>query len=171
MLNQATTSRDGIVAAGDACGDPVRPHHVVRPAPLPITGPAAAANPGGRRAASLALRLDRDGEHFVVAVLDAAGADLVVLAGIDEDDVVAVWRTLGATAGLPLAILDGNGVAEHAEVQIGRLKLGESRARRRGSALSGRRPRFLVRRKTGRLPISPRVHRGEPEIAPGTGAE
>jgi hypothetical protein len=35
--------------------------------------------------------------------------------------------------------------------------------------LTGRRPRFLTRRKTGRFPRRPRVHR-EPEIVTGLGA-
>jgi hypothetical protein len=51
--------------------------------------------------------------------------------------------------------------------QIGRLQLGPVRIRRGKAVLSGRRPRFLVRRKTARLPRRPLVYR-EREIAGGS---
>ena len=45
--------------------------------------------------------------------------------------------------------------------QIGRLALGPIRVRRRYAFLNGRRPRFLVRRKTGKLAERPVVVAGE----------
>jgi hypothetical protein len=47
------------------------------------------------------------------------------------------------------------------------VQLGQIRIRRRHGVLNGRRPRFLTRRKTGRLPVRPAVHREREIIAGG----
>ncbi|OXE37711.1 hypothetical protein CCS92_35815 [Methylobacterium radiotolerans] len=44
------------------------------------------------------------------------------------------------------------------------LILGQVSIRRRQAGRGGRRPRFLARRKTGRLPARPQIFRGENEI-------
>jgi Family of unknown function (DUF6101) len=61
-------------------------------------------------------------------------------------------------------IVREDGVRVPVTEQIGRLILGRVRIRRRHAGLGGRRPRFLARRKTGRLPARPQIHRGENEI-------
>lgn len=82
------------------------------------------------------------------------------------DDVVAVWRGAAQHYGLPLIIAGDDGVMQEPLPQIGRLLVGPVRIRRRLGSLSGRRPRFLTRRKTSRLPCRPVVHHGR-EIAAG----
>jgi hypothetical protein len=61
-------------------------------------------------------------------------------------------------------IVREDGVLSLVSQQLGRVALGTTRQRRRHGLLSDRRPRFLVRRKTGRLPVRPQIHRGENEI-------
>jgi hypothetical protein len=123
----------------------------------------------GQPPLGLALRIAPaagETEAFEVAVLDRGGATLLSLGPFGEEDVVAVWRSLGASSGLPLIIERADGTREMPYPQIGRLQLGAVRIRRRHGLLNGRRPRFLVRRKTGRLPLRPSVHR-EREIIGG----
>jgi hypothetical protein len=119
----------------------------------------------GARAAGLALRLDPGGrdDMLEIAVMDEEGSALLRLGPFAEEDVIAVWRALGATSGLPLVIQHESGRLETPYPQVGRVHLGPIRIRRRHGLLNGRRPRFLVRRKTTRLPQRPLVHR-EPEM-------
>ena len=122
---------------------------------------------GAFRPASLVLRLDplsrRDEEEFEILVADRVGATLLRLGPFPEEEVVAVWRGLGASSRLPLLIESVEGDREPAFAQFGALLLGPVRIRRRHSLLAARRPRFLMRRKTGRLPLRPQVFR-EPEM-------
>jgi hypothetical protein len=121
---------------------------------------------GARRPAGVGLRLA--GDAFKVVVADAAGSALVELGPYGEDEVVAIWRSLSASSGLPLLVERADGTWDQAYPQIGRLVLGQRIERRRLAILSGRRPRFLVRRKPARLPRRPMVYR-EKEIATGRG--
>lgn len=124
------------------------------------------------RPAGIALRLDPaqpDGTAFDIVVVDPEGRALLPLGPFPEEDVVAIWRSLGASSGLPLMVLSADGVLRKPYPQIGRVQLGAIRIRRRHGLLNDRRPRFLVRRKTGRLPLRPRVHQ-EREIAGRDGA-
>ena len=124
----------------------------------------AAASP-----AAVALRLhgeDGKAETFAVDVTDAYGETLLALGMFSDEDVVAAWRRAGAASGLPLLIGRQDGTFAMVSPQIGRVQLGAVRIRRRHGLLNGRRPRFLTRRKTGRLPVRPAVHR-EPEIIAG----
>lgn len=138
------------------------------PVPPPFRSPGAIDGLGspvigakGKPPIGLALRLapGQGDEMFEVAVLDRGGGTLLALGPFDENEVVATWRSLGATSGLPLVIERQDGSREMPYPQIGRLQLGEIRIRRRHGLLNGRRPRFLVRRKTGRLPLRPSVFR------------
>ena len=119
----------------------------------------------GAPATGLALQL-ADGNRLDVAVVDADGHTLLRLGPYDEADVIAVWRALGAASGLALMVRHEDGRIEQPFPQIGRVQLGAIRIRRRHGLLNGRRPRFLTRRKTGRLPVRPAVHR-EREIVSG----
>jgi len=127
------------------------------------------ARHGARRASGLALRLaeaDQDGERLEIVVVDEEDRPFLSLGTHGEDEVVAVWRALGAASGLPLALQHADGRVDRPYPQIGPLRLGEIRIRRRHGLLSGRRPRFLTRRKTGEMPVRPLVFR-EREIAAG----
>jgi hypothetical protein len=124
------------------------------------------------RPAGVALRLDADAEAsdaFDIALVDADARPLMVLGPFPEDDVVAVWRSLAGTSGLPLMLQDAQGAVQSPFPQIGPLRLGEVRIRRLHGLLKGRRPRFLVRRKPARLPRRPHIHCGR-EIIAGSGA-
>lgn len=128
---------------------------------------ASIVAPGGAEAASLALRVAPvdAGEMFEIAILDRDRRTLIHFGPFPEEDVVATWRGMGASSGLELVIQRGDGTVERPYEQIGRVQLGHIRVRRRHGSAGRRRPRFLVRRKTGRLPVRPAVYRGEREIA------
>ena len=115
----------------------------------------------GAAAAGLALRLDPLTDGFLVDVVDAANVMLVRLGPFDEDEIVAAWRALGAASGLPLLVERVDGGLDAPFSQVGPVALGPIRIRRRHGLLNNRRPRFLVRRKTGRFPPRPRVFSGD----------
>jgi hypothetical protein len=113
----------------------------------------------GVRPKGVALRLDeqeQDDEDFEIALVDDLGETLMVLGQFGEDEVVAIWRGLGASTGFPLITQSEDGALQHPYPQIGRVHVGRVRIRRRHGLR--RRPRFLVRRKTARLPRRPTVY-------------
>ena len=134
--------------------------------PLPILGTL----PGASRLAGIALAFAADAaescgeDRFDLLLVDGQGEVASRLGPFAEEDVVAVWRDLSNRTGLPRMIVREDGGLSPVSSQIGRLALGTTRMRRRCGLLGGRRPRFLVRRKTGRLPVRPLIHRGEQEI-------
>ena len=133
---------------------------------LPVCGPIAGASP----IAGVALCFADDAadlvdeDRFLLLLVDSAGTTLQGLGPFTEEDVVAVWRDLSAKAGLTRMIVREDGAVIPVSQQVGRLILGPTRVRRRHAGLGARRPRFLARRKTGRLPPRPQIHRGEAEI-------
>lgn len=134
--------------------------------PLPIIGkgPAAAA-PAGIALAFASADAEATGEdRFALHVVDAEGEILSRLGPFTEEEIVATWRDCATRSGLPRMILREDGSIAPVSKQIGRLALGTTRQRRRHGLLNGRRPRFLVRRKTARLPARPQIHRNENEI-------
>ena len=108
----------------------------------------------------LAHRPAGDEERFELALTAGDGRSIVV-ASADADDAVALWRDFGRTSGLPLLLETAEGVVSEPYPQLGRLALGAVRIRRRHGFLNGRRPRFLTRRKTGRLAELPVIVGGE----------
>ena len=157
----AMTSMTGAVrVAADGPGSPIQilPHLV---ATRSLDGAVTMPGAGTANAAGLALKVDPNTDGFLVEVVDRDGAMLVRLGPFDQDDIVAVWRALGASSGLPLMVERPDGGLDTPYAQVGPLPLGAVRIRRRHGLLSGRRPRFLVRRRTGRLPPRPRVFRGD----------
>jgi hypothetical protein len=93
---------------------------------------------------------------------DSAGAAIVAIRAMDAeghlaepihvareaDDIIALWRGLGRELNLPLFLRDIRGVM----TAMASLLPERAFARRRGSPLSGRRPRFLARRM---VPLAP----------------
>ncbi len=107
----------------------------------------------------LALRLANptgDDERFELALTAGDGRSIVV-ASADQADAVALWRDFGRRSGLPLLLESVDGRVTEPFPQIGRVALGPVRIRRRHAFLNGRRPRFLTRRKPGRLADLPVV--------------
>lgn len=125
----------------------------------------------GASVAGIALRLggpEVDGDSFEIAAIGPDGAMLMSLGRYAEEEVVAEWRRLGAASGLPLMIERTDGTLATPYPQVGRVLVGAIRIRRRHGLLNGRRPRFLTRRKTGRLPLRPAVHREREIIGRGS---
>ena len=122
----------------------------------------------GVRPTGVALRLDegaQDDDAFELALVDEIGGTLMVLGRFGEDEVVAVWRELGAATGFPLITQSEDGALQRPYPQVGRVQLGRIRIRRRHGL--GRRPRFLARRKATRLPRRPTIHREREIIGNG----
>ena len=122
----------------------------------------------GARPAGVALRLDEGAggdEDFELALLDDLGGTLMVLGRFGQDEVVAVWRELGAATGFPLITQSEDGGVQRPYPQVGRVQLGRIRIRRRHGLR--RRPRFLTRRKTARMPRRPLVYREREIIGEG----
>jgi hypothetical protein len=153
--------------AGSPYGDrPGASLALVHAGPGPIIGAAPVIGLGGTRAAGVALRLAGCAEDlFEIALVDRDGNAVMVLGPFEEDDVVARWRSLAAASGLPLRVEPVDGIVEAPFPQIGRLRLGSIKVRRRYGPLN-QRPRFLQRRKPARLPHRPTVHR-ERELTAG----
>lgn len=111
----------------------------------------------------VALRLANptgEDERFELA-LTAGDGRSVVVANVDHLDAVALWRDFGLRSGLPLLLESVDGKVSQPFPQLGRVALGPVRIRRRHAFLNGRRPRFLTRRKPGRLAELPVVVGGE----------
>ncbi len=130
------------------------------PLPMIVRGEAAGIALGFAHGESDDCGEDR----FSLLLVDAEGAVLANLGPFDADDVVALWRDFAAKSGLPRMIVREGGELATVSRQLGRVALGTTRQRRRHGLLNGRRPRFLVRRKSARLPARPQIYRNESEI-------
>jgi hypothetical protein len=128
--------------------------------------PSVIGGPCGAEPTGLALKLDAESDSFRLILLDESNATLLALGPYPEEEAVAEWRSLAAASGLTLKIQLTNGSVMTPYPQIGRVQVGPVRIRRRHGLLNHRRPRFLTRRKTGRFPARPQVHR-EVEMADG----
>jgi Family of unknown function (DUF6101) len=93
-------------------------------------------------------------------VLTSGDGRSVRIATVDEDDAIALWRSCGQASGQPLLLEGVDGSLSAPYPLLGRVALGPITIRRRYAFLNGRRPRFLARRKTSRLPERPVMVRG-----------
>ncbi len=94
-----------------------------------------------------------------------AGLSVPLFVGIDGGDIAAEWKSWGRVLGLPLLVADTDGTLREPFQRMGAVAVGApSPRRRRRGAIKSRRPRFLMRRKAGRIPNDPRIYRGEREI-------
>jgi hypothetical protein len=100
--------------------------------------------------------------------LSAGDGRCIVVATMDEDEVIAAWRALGQRSGLPLMLETADGEISFPYPQIGRVALGALHVRRIHGFLRGRRPRFLARRKAGRMSLLSAPITGE-EMTGGAG--
>lgn len=159
--NMASTTPQAGAVSFQECGSgsPAEPYRC----PAAVIGGRDGDAPAG-----LALKLDPTSDSYNLVLLDEGNQPLMALGTYPEEDVVAEWRTLGAASGLTLKIQLGNGAVITPYPQIGRVRIGPVRIRRRHGLLAHRRPRFLTRRKTGSFGLRPQVHR-EREIADGSG--
>ena len=84
-----------------------------------------------------------DGALSLDVVLRTTRGEQTLLVGVSERDAIAEARRIGALYGAPLAMLSLTGHLVQLE------PASPASPRRLGSPLSGRRPRFLARRKVG----------------------
>lgn len=88
---------------------------------------------------------------------------LVLMEAHDMDDVVADWQAWARRLRLGLLMIEPDGSVRDIAGPPHRAQVGTPGPRRRCSVLRGRRPRFLIRRKTGMAGL-PVCHAGEREI-------
>jgi hypothetical protein len=91
--------------------------------------------------------------------------DITLFEATDDRDVTAEWVYWSNRFALPMLMIDRDGKLIQPYGQLGALTVGKAAPRRKGSILSGRRPRFLTRRRPGKLPETPVVHRGREIVA------
>jgi len=89
----------------------------------------------------------------------------------DDSEIQADWRLWAKFLGVPALVEREGGRAEPDSAHMGAVALADTLARRRGRTISARRPRFLVRRKTGRADPGRASFAGAREIFPGSGAK
>ena len=94
-----------------------------------------------------------------------SGLSVPLFVAAEGDDAVAQWKTWGRVLGVPLLVVENDGALREPFRRIGRLAVSApGPRRRRRAAIRWRRPSILMRRKPGRSPAEPVVHRGEREI-------
>jgi hypothetical protein len=101
-----------------------------------------------------------DGEVTVTLELHHADPGLCIplLVAHDLYDIAADWRGWSDACGLPMLMVEADGVArELDEHLVGTSIAKPMRPRRRHSYFAQRRPRFLVRRKTGSLGVTMKI--------------
>ena len=84
----------------------------------------------------------------------------------EANDVMAEWTSWSRMLGVPRLVADDDGKLRQPFGRMGKVDVRSAsfeRRKRRG-AIKWRRPRFLMRRKPGRPPAIPTIHRGEREI-------
>lgn len=116
--------------------------------PVTIMMPAAAFS-------GVAARAIEDAEGNVTVTLELLHEDpmlcVPLLVADDLDDVAADWRGWADAYGLPMLLVEADGVARTLEESIGLVRKGPPVERRKHTAVKQRRPRFLMRRKSGDL--------------------
>lgn len=100
-----------------------------------------------------------DGGQPVRVVVELMHRDpqlsLPLLVAADMDEVVADWQAWAATLALPLILVEADGTTRRLRERIGTVELMPVKPRRHRSVLRHRRPRFLMRRKPGKMPAEP----------------
>ena len=129
-----------------------------------------AMTPDAYRGVALRLSAARDdGFHYEIRLVHR-DPDLCVTLhdASDDSEIQAEWRLWARFLGLPTLVEreEGSAVAESAH--LGEIAVAGVRARRRGKTITGRRPRFLTRRKTGRLDPSRQLPADRREIFAGS---
>lgn len=103
----------------------------------------------------VAARAMEDGDGNVTVTLELFHNDpmlcVPLLVAHNLDDVAADWRAWAEAYGLPMLLIEADGVARTLEESLGGVKTAPVRERRKGRVPLNRRPRFLARRKSGDL--------------------
>lgn len=105
----------------------------------------------------VAARAIEDEQGNVTVTLELLHNDpllsVPLLVAHDLDDIAADWRAWSDAYGLPMLLVEADGIARTLEETLGLLKKAPAAPRRKGKASHQRRPRFLARRKTGELGV------------------
>ncbi len=120
-----------------------------------------------RGVAMRTLPPDGDEPAAVAVTLEHRDAGLCIplFVATEGSDAMAEWKSWSRVLGLPLLVAEDDGGLREPFARIGRVGTGSPQARRRRrGAVRWRRPSILMRRKPGRTPAIPAVHRGEREI-------
>jgi hypothetical protein len=103
----------------------------------------------------VAARAIEDEDGSVTVTLELMHGDpmlcVPLLVAENLDDIAADWRAWAEAYRLPMLLFEADGVARTLDESIGAVRQGPLKPRRKVRLTAGRRPRFLVRRKTGDL--------------------
>ncbi len=110
----------------------------------------------------VAVRMEAIGDTGAIRVfVELLHADpmltLPLIVGDEPQDVAADWQAWGRALNLPLLVIGQDGTVSGPLTRIGSIDATPAKPRRRHSFFAGRRPRFLVRRKTGRDQLTDRL--------------
>ncbi len=100
-----------------------------------------------------------DGEVTVTLELHHEDPELCIplLVAHDLCDIAADWRSWSEAFRIPMLMVEADGIARPLENHLGEVRTHEARPRRRHSYFAARRPRFLVRRTTGKLGVTMKI--------------
>ncbi|WP_460449207.1 DUF6101 family protein [Alsobacter sp. SYSU BS001988] len=145
----------------------VRSELVGRLADMVVAGPFAGRRTIARGASGVLLSQSGvAADLYDISMVYADGRGPAVLVSAQDDSaVVAQWRKTAMAFGLPLLVMRDDGAVLQPYEHCGAVTVGPFRYRRRNATLRRRRPRFLQRRKCGRLPERPLVRR-ERDMSP-----
>ena len=127
-------------------------------------------SPSAYRGVVLRLTGMKDQRFQYEVLLTHRDPDLnIVLAEADDDsEIQAEWRLWARFLRLPTLVEREDGRAEPELARLGKVAIAPPGPRRRGKALTSRRARFLVRRKTGRPELATAPSEAPSEIFPGS---
>lgn len=110
-----------------------------------------------RAFSGVAARAIEDDFGNVTATLELHHADpqlcVPLLVAENLDDIAADWRGWAKAAGLPMLLVEADGVARPLEAALGHVRADAPIDRRKGRATPKRRARFLARRRSGDLGV------------------
>ena len=112
--------------------------------------------------------IDLSAPELRILLVDRQGGTVLSFGPFGEEDVIATWRSMAGASGLTPMMRAGAETTALGD-QLGPMRLGQLHLRRRVPLLGRRRPRFLARRKSARLPVRPLIYR-EREIVAGIGS-
>lgn len=128
---------------------------------LPSSGlPLSIALPARAFKGIAARAIDHgNGSVTVTLELHHDDADLCVplLVAHDLCDIAADWRNWSEFYRIPMLMVEADGVARPLEEHLGDVRTNHVKPRRRHSHFASRRPRFLVRRRTGKLGVAMKI--------------
>jgi len=129
---------------------------------LPSSGlPLSIALPARAFRGVAARAIDHgDGEVTVTLELHHDDPDLCIplLVAHDLSDIAADWRAWAEAYRIPMLMVEADGMARPLEEHLGDVRTAPAKPRRRHSYFAGRRPRFLVRRSTGKLGVHLKIN-------------